>query len=105
MKIFQFLFAIFGLTVVNSSFNCLHTNNEGPQKNKACVFPFSFKNVTYYHCTKNHDTNSKPWCSTQVSSNGEHKANIDQWGQCDPGTNSYLTEKLDIFVLILSKNP
>ena len=31
-----------------------------------CVFPFSFKNVTYTSCTTSHSANGWPWCATEV---------------------------------------
>jgi hypothetical protein len=91
MKNFLFLFVLYGLPVVILSLNCTHTNDDekGPQKNKACVFPFTVKNkseeFTYDSCTRNHDPDSKLWCSTKVSPDGYHVAFEKEWGYCDPG--------------------
>ena len=45
------------------------TNNEGPQKNKPCKFPFTIKRkdgnvVIHKRCTKEYDKNEKAWCPT-----------------------------------------
>ena len=97
MKNLVIVLVLYNLPVINLSLNCTHTNDDddSPQKNKACVFPFSLKNETYYKCTKNHDPKTKPWCSTRVSSDGEHLADMDEWGQCDPGTKF---TRIDLFL-------
>jgi len=45
-----------------------------------CVFPFTYKEVTYNNCTLVDDVGGRPWCSTQVNSEGEYTG---QWGNCD----------------------
>lgn len=47
---------------------------------KKCVFPFRYKNKSYYSCTTaNHD---RPWCSVQNKVDGHYK----QWGNCNVKT-------------------
>ena len=89
MKILLFLILFLNVTIANCSLRCEKTNAKGPQVNKPCIFPFTIGNVTYNECTKNHDPFSKPWCSTQVTTDGKHVTDVDQWGYCDPGTIFY----------------
>ena len=50
-------------------------------ESKDCIFPFKFKGKTYASCTKDHTTNNKAWCATEVDSTGTV---IDgKWGDCD----------------------
>ena len=62
----------------------------------SCVFPFTFRNRTYYSCTYEQISgqffNYLPWCSTKVDENGNHDGNNDELnedgtynlGVCDP---------------------
>jgi hypothetical protein len=76
-----------GLIYVNvcSSMKCVLTNDEGPQINKTCVFPFIIGNQSYSNCTNNHDKFGKFWCSTKVNEEGKHVAKEDEWGYCGQG--------------------
>jgi len=64
---------------------CVLTNDEGPQINKTCVFPFIIGNQSYSNCTNNHDKFGKFWCSTKVNEEGKHVAKEDEWGYCGQG--------------------
>lgn len=44
----------------------------------ACVFPFTYKGITYHSCTTM--DHYRPWCSTVV----DFKPNAGLWGNCDP---------------------
>jgi len=46
-----------------------------------CVFPFTFKNVTYAGCTKAGNPGGVPWCSTKVSEDGIHQKG--KFGDCN----------------------
>ena len=52
--------------------NCL--TESGPNSNATCIFPFKFKDVTYYQCTTagNDEGDITPWCSTLVDDSGTH---------------------------------
>jgi len=50
--------------------------------NKSCVFPFTYRNKTYAGCTAQHDPDGELWCSTQVTSEGEHVVGVGEWGHC-----------------------
>lgn len=62
--------------------SCL-TNEEGPVKNKPCVFPFILNGRKYTKCTKDYDARKRPWCSTQVDEMGIHMPKRGQWGYCN----------------------
>ena len=40
---------------------CQFTNNEGPQINAPCVYPFTFNKITYKSCTSSMDPDGKFW--------------------------------------------
>lgn len=57
---------------------CFTIGDTGVGEDVDCVFPFTYRGVQYDKCTT---TNSDfAWCSTQISSRGEHVK--DQWGEC-----------------------
>ena len=39
--------------------------------NKQCRFPFKFRRKTFASCTSDFDPDSRPWCATEINSNGE----------------------------------
>ena len=47
-----------------------------------CVFPFTHKNITYAGCTNEKDPDGRYWCSTEVTSQGEHVGGKKAWGHC-----------------------
>ncbi len=87
MKVLLFIIIFFNVTFVVLSLTCAKTKVDGTEVKKPCVFPFTFNNVTYNECTKNHDEFSKPWCSTKVGPSGEHLQNNGHWGHCVLGIN------------------
>jgi len=48
---------------------------------RRCVFPFTYKGKKYNSCTADHSSNSKPWCATEVRSDGQVISG--KWGDCD----------------------
>lgn len=62
----------------------LHTTSQAKEcktvANNACVFPFRHEDQTYAGCTDQSDTDGRLWCSTEVTSGGEHV--VGQWGHC-----------------------
>jgi len=57
---------------------CATVGTIGVGAGVACVFPFRYRGIVYDMCAT---VNSEvPWCSTQISSRGEHVK--DQWGEC-----------------------
>ena len=66
---------------------CNVTNDEGPQKNKACVLPFRIKGTIYKECTSEKDPDNKFWCSTKVDENGEHIVGQGNFGFCHEDCN------------------
>ena len=58
------------------------TNKCKTDDNKSCVFPFTYRNKTYAGCTAQHDPDGELWCSTQVTSEGEHVVGVGEWGHC-----------------------
>jgi hypothetical protein len=69
------------------SLRCARTSkdNDSPQKDKACVYPFIFNEKSYDNCTRDHDGHERAWCSTKVDLNGVHVIGQNEWGYCDPG--------------------
>merc|ERR1711976_559697 len=68
--------------------NCLRTcgcftevRTKNGVESKDCIFPFKFKGKTYASCTKDHTTNNKAWCATEVDSTGTVIEG--KWGDCD----------------------
>jgi len=57
---------------------CNTVGKEGVGEGAHCVFPFRYRGVLYDSCTTTN--NDFAWCSTQISSRGEHVK--DQWGKC-----------------------
>merc|ERR1719348_2198362 len=50
----------------------------GPVVGGTCVFPFTFRGVSYTGCTT--ADGGQPWCSTRVDSSGRHIQG--NWGNC-----------------------
>ena len=75
---------IFWWKIILSNFldpPCL-TNNDGPQKNVSCIFPWIFKGKKYNGCTTDDDPDGNYWCSTKVDENLIHVNGQNQWGLC-----------------------
>ena len=66
-------------------------------ESKDCVFPFKFKGKTYASCTKDHTTNDKAWCATEVDSSGNVVDS--KWGDCDADcfSSKFLTKGFESF--------
>ena len=47
-----------------------------------CVFPFTYKDVTYNTCTNVDHPDQKEWCSTKVDGTGNHVTGGNNWGEC-----------------------
>ena len=75
--------ATFASPFSNTAKLCNMTNNEGPQKNKPCVFPFTIGETVYKECTNEKDLQGLYWCSTKVDKSGKHVGGKNQWGYCD----------------------
>ena len=58
--------------------------SSGPGKDKACVFPFTWKysGITYDGCAFDPTMNTAPWCST-LTVNGIHQTGKGEWGYCN----------------------
>ena len=50
--------------------------------NKICIFPFNYQNQTYDGCTGEGEPDGRPWCSTKVTSEGDHIGDQGEWGHC-----------------------
>jgi len=59
------------------------TTGGGSGAGSTCVFPFTFKDVTYTQCTTVDDPEDIKWCSTRTNSNGKHIKGT--WAHCNPG--------------------
>ena len=57
---------------------CITTG--GPNPGKPCIFPFTFKGVTYNGCAP--EVKSETWCSTKVDKNGKHVTGQSEYGVC-----------------------
>jgi len=71
-----------------ADYRCLRQCECKTVQDKACVFPFSYKGVTYNNCTNTGSDNGAAWCATQVDAEGEVVKNT--WQDCQdgcPGTN------------------
>ena len=58
------------------------TDEDGPQKQVPCVFPFRWYGRLHTGCTWISEENNKQWCSTKVDSKGDHVIGAEQWGYC-----------------------
>ena len=56
------------------------TTVAGPDKGKACVFPFRYYGGTFNECAP-YGTD-RGWCSTLTDSNGNHMSGQGKWGIC-----------------------
>ena len=56
------------------------TRNQCRVVREKCVFPFTFRGITYMSCTDVTDAPGNLWCSTKVDANGKHIAG--NWGYC-----------------------
>jgi len=70
------------------SFRCLRQCECQTVQKKDCVFPFTYKGVSYNKCTDVGSDNGATWCATEVDADGEVVKNT--WQDCQdgcPGTN------------------
>ena len=52
------------------------------ETNLPCVFPFTYKGVTYNTCTSVDHPEEYEWCSTKIDKNGNHVTEGVNWGVC-----------------------
>lgn len=50
----------------------------------SCIFPFTYKDITYTGCIFVDADDRKPWCSTLTDSDGQHVGGQGKWGHCPP---------------------
>jgi len=77
------------------------TNEEGPNRNAICIFPFIYERREYNGCTNVNDKDGKYWCSTRVDRFGNHVVKANEWGYCDQNCRNH--EEVRIF--LFDKNP
>merc|ERR1711974_111275 len=65
--------------------------NGGANSGVNCVFPFTFRGVTYDGCTTVAD--DQLWCSTLTDSDGVHIGGQGNWGYCSPDCPSFCDEE------------
>ena len=58
--------------------------NDGPDQNKECIFPFTFRNNMYKTCTWDGDSMVGAWCSTKSGDSGQRLDGLN-WGNCGNG--------------------
>jgi len=56
--------------------------NGGSDAGVQCVFPFTYKEVTYNGCILVDADDGKPWCSTLTDNTGQHVGGQGKWGHC-----------------------
>jgi len=56
-----------------------------------CIFPFTYKGVTYTKCTVHHDGSNLAWCATRVKVSGAHQYyyGFNNWDHCDDSCPGY----------------
>merc|ERR1711976_125381 len=62
---------------------CLRQCDCRTEQGSSCVFPFTYKGVTYKSCTTAESDNNKAWCATEVDSEGVVVNN--KWQDCAEG--------------------
>ena len=62
---------------------CNTTTEGGGEKGngKKCMFPFIYQNIKYERCITV-DSNTGPWCSTNVDESKHHIEEAGYWGLC-----------------------
>lgn len=60
----------------------------------SCVFPFTFKGVTYNSCTADHEPTGSAWCSTRTDAGNNHIAGVGAWGYCQPQCPGFVARKV-----------
>ena len=55
----------------------------GAVANAKCVFPFTYKGITYQTCTYFGGYIRQPWCATETNAQGGYISK--KWGLCEPG--------------------
>ena len=58
-------------------------NKKGIEKQRNCVFPFTYEGKTYNKCTKDNSENGKSWCAYTVYRGGVVVPG--KWADCNPG--------------------
>ena len=72
---------IYEETIIPSSVECLTKNDDSPNPETPCHFPFTYEGITYFECTeKKWD---QLWCSTEVDNSGNFVSG--KWGNCGNG--------------------
>merc|ERR1719219_550576 len=62
---------------------CLTVGGPFPdQAGKKCIFPFTWKGVTYNGCPVDPQESTERWCSTKVDSAGNHVTGEKEFGYC-----------------------
>ena len=75
--------------------------NDGPDRNKECIFPFKFRNNTYKTCTWDGDSMVGAWCSTKSDDSGQRLDGLN-WGNCGKGCPIPTKPKgIDIMILLI----
>ena len=57
-----------------------HASDCRTEQGISCVFPFTYRGVTYKTCTTAESDNNKAWCATEVDSEGVVVNN--KWQDC-----------------------
>ena len=75
----------FLIKVIFTFLECKATfvNKKGIEKQRNCVFPFTYEGKTYNKCTKDNSENGKSWCAYKVNRAGV--AVDGKWADCDEG--------------------
>ena len=58
-------------------------NKKGIEKQRNCVFPFTYEGKTYNKCTKENSENGKSWCAFKVNRAGVVVNG--KWADCNEG--------------------
>lgn len=67
-----------------SSCQTLDTDSDSRAKiGVPCVFPFTYKGVSYSGCTADTDPDGQLWCATRVDKDGNYVSNSGQYGHCN----------------------
>merc|ERR1719210_1519988 len=76
------LYAVFGILLMQQAFGQTNSRQCNTIEDKPCVFPFKFKDKTFFGCTIFSDPDDRFWCSTKVDEDGNHVVGQDEYGYC-----------------------